>query len=426
MKRGCMSQATFDHRTLYRLPWTLPDNGISWLEPTSVCNLACDGCYRENTDGHKSWEAVVHELDVFQTLRTSDCISIAGGDPLVYPRIVDLVAEIKRRGFKPILNTNGQALSPELLRDLKRAGLFGFTFHVDSNQGRGGEWRGKDELELNALRLRYAEMVASVGGIACSFNATIYDENKHFVPHLIAWAQEHIDIVHTMVFICFRHVVPDMPYDWYAGGRKVDWQNLWYHSEAKRRVDLGSYDLADLVRQQDPEFAPAAYLNGTEQPDAFKWLLSVRIGNRKRIYGYVGPKFVELVSSAYHFTTGRYLSYGTPATASKGRTAAALLWPFDRGMRRIASKYAGAVLRNPFRIFQRLHLQSIMFIQPVDTFADGRQSMCDGCPDLTVWKDRLVYSCRLEEYKKFGTLLRTVAQREKVQAMPAGVAHDED
>ena len=41
-------------------------------------------------------------------------------------------------------------------------------------------------------------------------------------------------------------------------------------------------------------------------------------------------------------------------------------------------------------------MQSIMFIQPVDFMQDGRQSMCDGCPDITVHEDKLVWSCRLE------------------------------
>jgi len=38
----------------------------------------------------------------------------------------------------------------------------------------------------------------------------------------------------------------------------------------------------------------------------------------------------------------------------------------------------------------------------------GEQSMCDGCPDITVMNDQLVWSCRLEERKKYGTLLQTV------------------
>ncbi|RME22251.1 MAG: radical SAM protein, partial [Candidatus Zixiibacteriota bacterium] len=308
--------------------------------------------------------------------------------------------------------TNGKALTPELLHDLKKAGVFGFTFHVDSNQGRGGKWRGKNELELNELRLEYAEMLAREGGIACSFNSTVYAENIQYVPGMIAWAREHIDIVHTMVFICFRHVIPDMPYDWYAGGTKVDWDKIWYHSDTKREIELKSNHLVELVRQEDPHCEPAAYLNGTEDPTAFKWLLSERVGTKKRIYGYVGPKFIELVMAGYHLFTGKYLSYASPSALRKGRLSLLLTWPLDKGIRKTLTNYLKALAVNPFRIFQRLHLQSIMFIQPVDCMADGGQSMCDGCPDITVWKDKLVWSCRLEELKKFGTFLRTVPKAE--------------
>ena len=62
-----MNSSTINHNDLYRFPWTLADNSISWLEPTSECNLKCDGCYRENVKGaHKSMDEVKGELDVFQ------------------------------------------------------------------------------------------------------------------------------------------------------------------------------------------------------------------------------------------------------------------------------------------------------------------------------------------------------------------------
>ncbi len=399
------------NRKLYRLPWNLADNAISWLEPTSMCNLACDGCYRENEkDSHKSLDQVKHDLDVFQSKRNSDCISIAGGDPLLHPQITDIVREIRSRGLKPIINTNGFALTMELLKKLKEAGVYGFTFHIDSNQGRGGEWHGKNELELNELRYKYARMLADVGGIACSFNSTVYEENLKYVPGMVEWAQKNIDIVHTMVFICFRHVVPAMPFDWFAGGKKVDWQTISYHSERNRKVDILSTDVLAKVRETYPEFTPAAYLNGTEKADSYKWLLTERVGTKNKIYGYLGPKFLELVMSWHHFVKGTYLSYASPATAKMGRASMLLLWPFDKGLRKATLN----MFKNPFRIFRRAHLQTIMFIQPVDFMQDGRQSMCDGCPDITVWNDELVWSCRLEEVKNFGGFLRSVTKQETV------------
>jgi MoaA/NifB/PqqE/SkfB family radical SAM enzyme len=43
--------AQLNHLDYYRLPWNYPDNGISWLEPTTDCNLRCEGCYRLNACG---------------------------------------------------------------------------------------------------------------------------------------------------------------------------------------------------------------------------------------------------------------------------------------------------------------------------------------------------------------------------------------
>lgn len=404
-----MNLTILDHNDLYRLPWTLPDNGISWLEPTSLCNLQCDGCYRRiDGDPHKTLEEVKQELDVFQRYRKSDCISIAGGDPLVYPYIVETVQEIRSRGFKPIINTNGKALTPAFLRELKDAGVFGFTFHVDSRQKGRGSWEGKSEIELNDLRLEYAEMLADAGGIACSFNSTVYEENLPYVPGMIQWAQKHIDIVHTMVFICFRHIVPDTPFDFYSGREKVDWQDIFYHSEKTREVEITSHDLVRSVRETYPDFSPAAYLNGTEQPDALKWLLTQRVGTKDKIYGYPGPKFMELLMSWHHLRKDKYLSYASPKACRLGRSTLMFLWPFDDGVRKAAKSYLASVLRNPFRIFRRLNMQTIMFIQPIDFMCDGGQSMCDGCPDITVYNGQLVWSCRMEERKAFGRFLRSV------------------
>src|SRR5690348_5800966 len=104
---------------------------------------------------------------------------------------------------------------------LKAAGAKGFTFHIDSKQGRAG-WKGKNEIELNELRLYFAEMVAAVGGLSCSFNSTVYEDTLHYTPELVRWAAEHIDKVQVMVFILFRSAAPKIPFDWYAGGKQIN------------------------------------------------------------------------------------------------------------------------------------------------------------------------------------------------------------
>jgi len=401
-----------DHNRFYRLPWNLPDNAISWLEVTKACNMYCEGCYRQNVPkGHKPLDEIKRDLAIFKKYRKTDGVSLAGGDPLVHPDIVEIVRLVAQDGLKPIINTNGLALNKELLLELKRAGTAGFTLHVDSKQHRP-HWQGKTEIELNVLRLSFAEMLAEVGGLSCAFNSTVYADTLQYVPDILAWGQEHIDIVHVIVFIAIRAAVLESRFDYYAGADKIDMSPIVYSTpEENQRLDILSNDVVEVIRTRYPDFEPSAYLNGTEKADSFKWLLTGRIGTKKTIYGYVGPKFMELAQTINHLRKGTYLAYTKPSFQRKGK-AMLLLAPLDRGLRGIAKKYLRSIGKNPLNLFRRLHLQSVTIIQPADILCDGSMSMCDGCPDITVWNDELVWSCRLEEQIKFGCFVRAVPKGE--------------
>jgi hypothetical protein len=398
--------AHLDHRSLYRLPWNLADNPIAWLEPTQACNLACDGCYRKNVKEHKTLDEVQADLDIFARLRNFDGVSIAGGDPLTHPELPAIIRRVTAMGRKAIINTNGLAMTKELLRELKAAGIMGLTFHVDSRQGRPG-WRDKTEVEMNELRSIYADMVASVGGLACAFNSTVYPETLHEVPELIDWAGRNVGKVHTMVFILFRAAALEQ-FDYFAGGKKVDMGSLVYGGQHERRLDLNAREVVDVIRERYPDYSPCAYLNGTAQPDSFKWLLGMRVASSTRTYGWVGPKFLEATQAAYHLASGRYMSYAPPQALSVGRSVLLGAWPIDRGVRAATAAWAGAVARRPSEAFRELHLQSILIIQPIDLLEDGTDSMCDGCPDMTVHDGKLVWSCRLEEPRAFGQFVTAV------------------
>ena len=141
-------------RDLYRFPWSGNDNPIGWLEVTDKCNTYCRGCYRINgMQGHKSFDQIKEEIALLKKWRNCDNISIAGGEPLIHPQILDIVAYIRSLKMKPLILTNGIKLenNQPFMVELKKAGVVGFTFHIDSEQQRP-HWKGKSEEELFELR----------------------------------------------------------------------------------------------------------------------------------------------------------------------------------------------------------------------------------------------------------------------------------
>jgi hypothetical protein len=310
-------------------------------------------------------------------------------------------------GWKPIINTNGLALDEKLLWKLKNAGVFGFTLHIDTSQKRP-KVTAATETELNELRLHYAKMLAKIGGIACSFNATISDKTVHEIPEMVRWSQGHADIVHTMVFILFRSPGLTGDFDFYANGEKIEALDTYKESEWGGEHTLMAPDIVEKIREADPMYEPAAYLNGTANPDSFKWLLANRIVLNGKTLGYVSPRFMELVQTFNHLFTGTYLAYAEPKSVARGKLSAFVGAMVDKKMRKILSNFLKTAIANPLNLFRTAYLQSFMIIQPVNFEDDGRQDMCDSCPDITVHDGKLLWSCRLEEVKNFGAFVQTV------------------
>jgi hypothetical protein len=107
--------------------------------------------------------------------------------------------------------------------------------------------------------------------------------------------------------------------------------------------------------------------------------------------GYVSPRFMELVQNFTHLFTGSYLAYAAPKSTARGKLAAFAAGLIDPRMRAIFGRILKKCLTSPANLFRRAHLQSFMIIQPVNFEADGRQDMCDGCPDMTVHDGKLVW-----------------------------------
>jgi len=399
---------TLDKRSLYRLPWSMNDNPIAWLEVTDICNLHCEGCYRQRITGHKTLDEIKEEVRFLKRWRNPDNVSIAGGEPLIHPEILDVVAYIAQQGIKPVILTNGVTLSPEFLHELKRAGLAGFTLHVDSHQGRPG-WEGASEAALNDLRQEYAEMIAQVGGLITVFNSTVYPSTYAEIRDIVTWGSAHVDIVHGLVFITYRIASSDSQVAYDAANREVELDRLSYTTDHYDDDFVTGPEVVEAIRECLPQYEPSGYLGGTLRHDSFKWITGAVVGSRHGIYGAVGAKTMELAQAGHHFLRGTYLAYlSDPRIGAKVFLASL----FDRTVRRGARTWLRDVLRHPGRLFEPVRMQSYGIIQAPDIQPNGLADMCDSCPDMTYYDGRLVNSCRLDEYRLFGGLL-TVVDRER-------------
>ena len=129
--------------------WSNPPKGaarrrfplIISVESTNACNLKCvfcnrtsdiaDGVYRRV--GHMDFGLYEHLVDQFAEGGLFALSLNREGDPLLHPRIVDMVALAKRRGIPRVdFITNGILLTEEMSTRLLDAGLDRITVSVDS------------------------------------------------------------------------------------------------------------------------------------------------------------------------------------------------------------------------------------------------------------------------------------------------------
>jgi MoaA/NifB/PqqE/SkfB family radical SAM enzyme len=98
-----------------------------YVEPTNRCNLECRTCMRNEWSEplgqmeESTFSRILESLRFFSPLPT---VFLGGfGEPLVHPRIIEMVADLKRLGSPVELITNGTLLTRQMSKNLIEAGL---------------------------------------------------------------------------------------------------------------------------------------------------------------------------------------------------------------------------------------------------------------------------------------------------------------
>jgi len=120
-----------------------------WVEPTNRCNLRCSICSR----GEGGRETGFMELELFREivsqLRELNPLVITlhlAGEPLLHPRLPEMIRLATDNGIGTTLSTNGMLLSEGLAQELIEAGLLSLRVDFSPNKGKfesarsGSDW----------------------------------------------------------------------------------------------------------------------------------------------------------------------------------------------------------------------------------------------------------------------------------------------
>jgi len=382
---------------LYRFPWSRTDNPGGWIEVTDLCDLSCPACYRFNLMGHVPLEEIKSNILKLKHFLNCDCIAIAGGEPLLYPNLVEVVEFITKNDLKTRILTNGHSLTWDLAQDLKKAGLTAISFHVDSQQNRP-DWEGKTEADMNELRQHYADFTWELGGVHCGFLLTVYRSTMQDIPEVVAWSRKNLQKVRSLALIALRGLPLSEGIEYLANGAKIDPSSLRTSFMNTDEINISAEDLYEIIGERFPHSHPSAYLNGSAAPETYKVLIIPYLGSKHAVYGTIGARAIEFTQTMYHIIKGRY-NLGL-RKLGVGRKIF-LLSLFDPETRMSFVRYLKAGIRNPLRLLSRIYIQTIQIQQPKE-IVNGETNLCDGCLNQMVYKDKIINSCELDEYRMYG------------------------
>jgi MoaA/NifB/PqqE/SkfB family radical SAM enzyme len=136
------------------------------IVPIRRCNLSCTYC-NEFDDYSKPVpiDQMLRRIDLLAALGAKN-ITLSGGEPLLHPQIVEIIARVRQHGILAGLITNGYLLSPERIHELNRAGLDHLQISVDNVQPDAVSVKSLKVLDKKLAWLaKYADFAVNVNSV---------------------------------------------------------------------------------------------------------------------------------------------------------------------------------------------------------------------------------------------------------------------
>ncbi|MGM9539309.1 putative heme d1 biosynthesis radical SAM protein NirJ2 [Anaerovibrio sp.] len=173
---------------------------VSW-NTTNACNMYCDHCYRDaGCKAEEELSTAEARTLLEQIARAGFKIMIfSGGEPLMRPDIVELVAYASSLGLRPVFGTNGTLITLEMAQRLKAAGAMGMGISLDSmdreKHNRFRKFPGAWEGAVQGMRNCRA------AGLPFQIHTTVMEWNNHELEALTDFAVAEGAVAHHFFFL---------------------------------------------------------------------------------------------------------------------------------------------------------------------------------------------------------------------------------
>lgn len=350
---------------MMRLPWRGRAVPHAVVDVLRGCNCRCAHCYNAAPPRAKPPEEVAADIRAIRAARNARTITLSGGEPLLHPRIEELVALVRREGRAAAsLLTNGILFDDAMAARLRAAGLGFVTFHVQRGQARPD----CDDGRVEAVR-REKGRIARAHGIFPAVVETIRADDAEGFAALGRFLRSAPEFEYALVTVARDFAAIDP-------------------SAAEPEPDRGPM-LAALAREG---YAPSAFVGGSVRRDVPRWYVlqsvqAVDAEGRERAWRRVRPGLAErafLHGYALLFRRSVHWMRSTSARTKARLLANGLL---GGGLPTLA--FAARAILAGWTVREK----HIVVQYPPRSLGGGRVEFCDDCPDATVRNGRLSPLC---------------------------------
>ncbi len=190
---------------------------FTFMSVTNRCNLRCRGCWATGIKAPRDMEAATLARIIGDAKRHgSTFFGILGGEPVLYPGLVDVFA--RNRDCYFLLFTNGTLLGEDFVRRLRRLGNVSPLISIEGRAEESDRRRGGTNVYARSMegleRCRRQRLITGVATSVCKNNLEDLASRK-FVEELARRG------VHYLWYYIYRPSGPDPAYELALSGDDV-------------------------------------------------------------------------------------------------------------------------------------------------------------------------------------------------------------